>query len=148
MNQLNMKPATKEQIRAINSVLAKSGLMDDKKSIIKEATLNRTEHSSELQFEEAKTLLKSLLSGTLIKQPKNKMISKIFAIAHEMGWIKKQTIVDAAGMKTYNDYSPVYNWVKKYGYLKKDLAQYKYNEIPKLLTQFEQGPYQHYLKNL
>jgi hypothetical protein len=143
-----MKPATPAQIKAINSILAKRGLLEDKAPIIKLVTADRTTHSSELYFEEAKNLLSNLLDGVGY-QPKNKMIAKIFAMAHEMGWITERQGVDPQGrIETKKDYSHVYNWIKKFGFGKKDLKSYKYNEIPKLLTQFEQGPYQSYLKNL
>jgi hypothetical protein len=143
-----MKSATKEQIKAINATLAKKGLMEEKASIIMQSTNGRTGHSSELYLEEAKALLKSLLTtGQTPRQgSKNKMIGKIFAMAHEIGWVGQKTSVNDKGqMFTANDYSKVYAWIKKYGYLHKDIKQYEFNEIPKLLTQFEQGPYNHFL---
>lgn len=145
-----MKPASKEQIRAINATLAKRGLMEDKASIIKQLTNGRTTHSTELYFDEAKAALKSLLSNTWKHQPRNRMVSKLFAMAHEMGWVEKENRIDKDGrIRSHNNYRRVYGWIKKYGYLNpKDLKEYQYEEIPKLLTQFEQGPYQHYLKNL
>ena len=145
-----MKPASKEQIKAVNATLAKAGLMDDKASIIKQVTNGRTEHSSELYFEEAKSMLMGLLKNTWKQQPKNKMISKIFAMAHEMGWVEKRTEVGKDGnLIKVNDYNRVYGWIKKYGYLNpKDLKEYEYKEIPKLVAQFENGPYKHYLSNL
>lgn len=144
-----MKPATKEQVMAINATLNKLGLMDDKKEIIKEASGGRTESSKELTLDEAKALLKSLLQGKAQPAPtaRHKMISKIFALAHEMGWVEKQAWVVDGKLTEANDYTKVYQWIKKYGYLKKDLKEYKYNEIPKLLSQFEFGPYAHHLKN-
>lgn len=143
-----MKPATTKQIAAINSILVKKGLMDDKPSIIASITNNRTTHSSELSFDEAKNFLSNLLSGAKY-QPKNKMISKIFAMAHEMGWVEVKTMVDDRGQMTAKkDYSHVYAWIKKYGFKKTDLRAYQYNELPKLLTQFEYGPYRDYLRKL
>lgn len=143
-----MKPATTKQIAAINSILAKKGLMEDKPSIIASITNNRTTHSSELSFDEAKNFLSNLLSGAKY-QPKNKMISKIFAMAHEMGWIEERWKVEGGGqMVKAKDYSHVYAWVKKYGFKKTDLRAYEYDELPKLLTQFEIGPYRDYLRKL
>lgn len=144
-----MKPATKEQIKAINAILVHKGLMDDKAGIIKAATNDRTAHSSQLYFSEAKVLLANFLS-TGKMQPKNKMIGKIFAMAHEMGWIKRKTLVNSKGeVNVTNDYTPVYAWIKKYGFNNpKDLKEYKFDELPKLLTQFEFGPYADYLRKL
>lgn len=143
-----MKPATPKQIQAINITLQKKGLMEDKPSIIAAVTNNRTTHSSQLFFDEAKNLLSNLIEGGKY-QPKNKMISKIFAMAHEMGWITTKQMVGPGGeMQAKKDYSHVYNWINKYGFKKTDLRTYTYNELPKLLTQFENGPYRDYLRKL
>lgn len=144
-----MSNATTKQIAAINGILAKRGLMEDKANIIAGVTNNRTTHSSELSFDEAKNFLSALLSGAKY-QPKNKMISKIFAMAHEMGWVADKTVVAPGGeMQTKKDYSHVYAWIKKFGFGKgRDLREYQYNELPKLLTQFENGPYRDYLRKL
>ena len=142
-----MKPATTKQIAAINSILVKKGLMEDKPSIISSITNNRTTHSSELSFDEAKNFLSNLLSGAKY-QPKNKMISKIFAMAHEMGWVENKLRMENGELKEVKDYSHVYAWIKKYGFKKTDLRAYQYNELPKLLTQFEFGPYRDYLRKI
>lgn len=144
-----MKPATPQQIKAINAALAVKGMMEEKPAIVRDVTAGRTTHSSQLYFDEAKVLLKSILSCTQDYQEigKSRMIAKIFAMAHEMGWINNLVTVEAEGkMVQKKDYRNVYAWIRKYGYLHKDLKQYKYEELPKLLSQFEQGPYQHYLQ--
>ncbi len=144
-----MKPATKEQIRAINAILAKRKLMDMKADIIRESTGGRTTHSTELYASEAYALLKSLNINTATDPGKQRMIRKLFAMAHEIGWIPKTGRVDQDGdFTTESDRSRVYGWIKKFGYLKKDLSLYTYNELPKLVTQFELGPYTHYLSNI
>lgn len=138
--------ATKEQIKAINTILSKKGLMDQKANIIGGATHGRTEHSSELLHDEAHGLLIALNKITTTPKPSKKMFGKMVAIAHEMGWITEQTVVTASGMQKKNNYNDLNNWVLKYGYLKKKLNDYTYAEFPKLLTQFEMGPYKSFLK--
>jgi len=69
-------------------------------------------------------------------------------MAFEMGWVKKVTKADNKGnLKTVNDYSAVKAWVTKYGYLKKPLNRYTYNELPKLVRQFEQYIYNPYIQS-
>lgn len=143
-----MQTANKNQIIAINTVLQKMKLMDEKANIIKEATNGRTTHSSELTFKEAYQLLKALNEKPKPVDARQKMINKLFAMAHEIGWIKFKKVVTPYGMATNRDSSALYNWVKKYGYLKKDLNEYAYEELPKLLSSFEFGPYKHYISKL
>jgi hypothetical protein len=141
-----MAPVSKQQIKAVNAILAAKGMMDDKANIISSATNGRTTHSSELFFEEAKILLAYLTRED--KEKSNvKMLRKLFAMAHEMGWVTPgQKVAPGGRLIVVNNYGSVYAWVKKYGYLKKDLNKYSYEEFTKLLTQFENGPYAHSLK--
>lgn len=137
--------ATKPQIKAINAFLAKNNLMEDKASIIAAATDQRTTHSTELTFEEAKQILAQL--HKLPTHDCGPMTRKLFAMAHNMQWIDTTSTVQADGsIKEKKDYSRVLAWVLKYGYLAKPLNQYSYEELPKLLSQFEFGPYKDYFK--
>lgn len=144
--------ATPAQRKAINAILARTGQMDNKAAIISNATNSRTTHSSALNFEEAKALLLALNRGTkpakTPAKPTQKMVNKLFAMAHEMGWIKEETIVTPTGMEKKKDYSRLYEWVTKYGYLHKPLNQYSYIEMPNLVAQLEYGAYKHYLSKL
>jgi hypothetical protein len=140
------KEASKQQIKAVNAILAAKGLMHDKAHIISNATNGRTEHSSALYFEEAQILL-----AFLTREEKEKsnvlMLRKLFAMAHEMNWITQKTVVHTDGsLRPGNDYSAVYAWVKKYSPWKKDLNKHTYEELTKLVSQFEFGPYAHHLK--
>lgn len=144
--------ATPEQVKAINATLAKMGLMSDKADIVLNATDGRTSHSSAMSFEEAKALLAALNRNVKATQatpkPSQKMVNKLFAMAHEIGWIKGVTMVTPAGITCKKDYSRVHAWVDKFGYLHKPLSQYTYAELPKLVAQFEYGPYKHFLNKL
>lgn len=144
--------ATPEKVKAINATLAKMGLMSDKADIVLNATDGRTTHSSAMSFEEARALLLALNRNVKTTQapvkPTQKMVNKLFAMAHQMGWITEETIVSPTGMIKKKNYSRLYEWVTKYGYLHKPLNQYSYKEMPKLVSQFELGVYKTYLSKL
>lgn len=142
-----MQPVTKQQIIAINTAISKKGLSDLKKSMINNATNGRTESSKELYFDEAHSLLQFLNADQDNKQASiDKMIRKLFAMSHEMGWITKKPVIGVGGkIEMKKDYTNLYEWVKKYGYLKKPLREYTQEELPKLLAVFENGPYKHHL---
>lgn len=150
--------ATAEQVKAINATLAKMGLMSDKADIVLNASAGRTTSTKALTIEEARSLLASLNKQGIvggISSPagrpggaSQKMTAKLFAMAHEMGWITAATVVGSAGMETKKDYSRLHAWVLKYGYLHKPLSQYSYKEMPKLVSQFELGVYKHYISEL
>lgn len=140
-----MKPATKKQIGAINAILVKRGMKEQKAEIIAEYTCGRTDHSSELYFDEAHALLQFLID----KNQNSGMLRKLFAMAIEMGWCPLQTeVLENGTLKKGRNYSSVHTWVVKSGYLHKPLRQYSYQEMPKLVTQFEIGPYKHYLNKI
>lgn len=137
---------------AINTILSKRGLMDLKKGMMLQASEGRTDHSSELYFEEAHQLLVAL--NTSQPTTNTLMLRKLFAMAFEMGMIEARMMVSAKmepqqqtnyNIQTKNDYGRLYAWVNKYGYLKKELRAYSYEELPKLLSQFEFGPYKDFL---
>ena len=144
--------ATTAQIKAINAILARAGQMDNKAEIVLNATRGRTTHSSAMSFEEARALLLALNRNVKTAQapvkPAQKMAKKLFAMAHEMGWIKEVTLVTPSGITKKKDYSAVHAWIGKFGYLHKPLSQYTYSELPKLVAQFEYGPYKHFLNKL
>ncbi|MFT3750948.1 MAG: hypothetical protein QM768_21725 [Agriterribacter sp.] len=146
-----MNMITPAQLRAINAILAKTGQMENKAAIISNATNGRTTHTSELLYEEAKQILQGfarIKKQVETPKPTQKMINKLFAIAHEMGWVKNVTSVGKNGLEVKKDYTILHNWINKYGYLRKPLNQYSYSELPKLLYQFEHGVYKEYLSKL
>jgi len=137
-----MKEASSAQIKAINAIFAKRKMMDDKPSLIAAFTYGRTEHSSELYFEEAHQLLQELIG----KQQNSGMLRKLFAMAIEINWCPvKSEVLENGSIKKGRSYDAVHTWVLKSGYLHKPLNKYTYNELPKLVTQFEIGPYKYYL---
>ncbi len=143
-----MEPITKQQIIAIKTLFSKHRLSDDQRDIVRELTDNRTEHVSELYFHEAVKLIAALNTNKPVSAEelkKQRMMAKLFAMAHELGWIKKEMKVVGSQLKESKNYDTVYDWVLKYGYKKKILREYTYDELPKLITQFELGPYKSYI---
>jgi hypothetical protein len=140
--------ATTRQLQAIHAILHSRSLLHQKANIIEGASNGRCTSSKDLTFEEAGFLIASFGAPVKADKPGQAMINKIFAIAHEMGWIPVIQEVQPDGkVKQRKDYSHLHAWILKYGYAKKPLNKYQYAEMPKLLTQFEQGPYAHWLKN-
>lgn len=136
---MSKQPISKQQIIAINTVISKKGLTDEKKKIISDASNGRTASSKELFFDEAQALLMFLNSEKTNKEEKtDKQVRKLVALSYDLGWIGEKPVVKAGGkIENVKDYSRLYDWVLKYGYLKKDLKEYKEKELPALITQLQ-----------
>lgn len=121
--------------KIFNYMLAQKGLMPQKAHLVSSFTEGRTEHSRDMAFTERCEIIKWLQ-----QQPDsaNKMRRKILSMAHEMGW---HTWMNG---KWQVDLGRLESWMIKYSYAHKKLAAYKYNELPKLVTQFE-GLYKSHL---
>jgi hypothetical protein len=146
-----MKPASQKQIQALHIILHKKGLMQFKKEMVESFSNGRTSSSKELTMAEARDLLSALYgqSESPVKQDKAPMIRKLFGMCHEIGWItKKMVISENGGMEEVNDNTRVYEWVTNFGYLRKELRKYTYNELPKLVSVFEENIYVPYIRNL
>lgn len=143
-----MKSISKAQISAIYGLLAKHGLREDKEKIIEQISGGRTSSTSSLYFSEALSWISAMSkiqpdNGEEAK--KKKLLAKLFAMAHEIGWITVESKVVGSNLTKVKNYTAVHNWVKSYGYLKKGLREYTYEQLPKLVTQFQFGPYKYYL---
>jgi hypothetical protein len=118
------------QIKAIYSLLGKHGLRDEKKSIVSAFTAEKTTSVSAMSFSQAAALIAHLKGLDPTDRATDRMKNKIISMAHELGWRKPGT--------TDVDMDHVNNWMKSFSYLKKPLDDYKHNELPKLVTQFEE----------
>jgi hypothetical protein len=146
----------KGQIKIINTLLNKHGLMADKKDIIRNVSAAKYDSTKQLTYDEAAQLI-AFLNTTGNKEQAEidikviRMRKKFFAMCFEIGWIGQQSTVDSrqpGKIVLKNDYSAVDNWLLKFGYLHKELNKYTYKELPKLLSQFEFGPYKEYMSKL
>lgn len=142
-----MNAITKQQIAAFHGLLRKHGLSDDKADIVSQISNGRTRSTTQLTYSEAMGWINAMNSNNgeeaAIKKvssedPRKRMFNHIIAMAHEMGWIKQVNKVQKDGsLKLVKDYSDVHAWIEKYGYLKKPLNKYSYDELPALVTAFK-----------
>ncbi len=131
-----MEGVSKKQIIAIRTMLAKAGIADEeeKKGFILMITDMRTDSISQMTYEEAskahKFLKDKLIQPFDPKQdPRYKMRGKILSMAHEMQWY-------LPGQKKL-DIKRLDRWCEKYGHGRKPFNAYTYNELPRLIRQFE-----------
>lgn len=124
------------QNKALHGLLNRTGLMEQKEALVMAFSNGRVKSSRELAFQEAGALITHLKS----LDKSHRMRRKIISMAHELGW-------KVPGTKKI-DMNAINAWCEKYGFGKKELNQYTEQELPKLVTQFQNGPYKHYLHNL
>lgn len=128
--------ATRQQIRAFRAMLNKLNMQDMKDDLVLQASNGRTTHSTELTVGEMRSLLEHLggkQDQAAIARRANMMRRRIFSMCYTLGWVK----YDEKEQRDVVDRARLDPWLIKYGYLHKDLQQYDYRELPKLVTQFE-----------
>lgn len=121
-------------------VLAKIGMREkeDRHQLVYSFTKGRTRSTSDLSDYEAEQLIGELESKQY--QGANKMRRKIFSMAYEMKWGAPYTKETRKKAEQSID-----AWCMKSGYIKKPLNRFTYDELPKLVTQFQEV-YKSYLK--
>jgi hypothetical protein len=134
-------PLTPAQLRKINTIISKRGISKDaKEAIMLGFTAGRSASSKDLRFAEASELIKHLESGDPNREAAERMRGKILYYAHEMGWHTFKSGRYVADVKRIDE------WCLKYGYIKRKLDGYSYQELPLLVSQFE-AVYKHYISN-
>lgn len=142
----NITPA---QIKMLQTLRSQHYLGEDAyRHMIAHATNGRTTSTKALTQQEAfyliDGLVKSVASGSKFAAQHaacSKMRKKIIGMAREMGWW-------LPGDMRRVDMERVNAWCMKYGFAKKPLNAYTSQELPKLVSQFESGPYKHYLSRV
>lgn len=132
-----MIPITPGQLKALHTTLQRKGILDQKESLVRQYSNNRTGSSRELTMLEARELLEAIAPVQRSLTPQQEaqakgvqvMRGKLKGLAWQMGWTVDQ--LDA--------------WCIKYGSLHKGLYAHTYQELPTLVSQFEFGPYKHFL---
>lgn len=133
-----MTAITPGQLKALNTIVSKLGISKDGKAMMVQGfSGGRCISSKDLLSDEAAMMVKHLKSLDPEEAKADKMRKKIIFLAHEMNW----KYDGRADMKRID------NWCKTYGYLKKSLDNHTYQELPKLVSQFE-GVYKYFLKSL
>lgn len=133
--------ASPAQIRVFYAILAKRGIMDMKQELVSEASSGRTTHSSELDRDELQELIDRLDTRTEhavrsreeIARRANTMRRRILSMCYNIGWTrweesKGRPVVDMVRLNS---------WMHKSSYAHKSLNKYTYNELPRLVSQFE-----------
>jgi hypothetical protein len=127
------KTITPAQLRCIGAITGKMNISkDDKAVMVKGFTNGRAESSKDLLYDEAVEMIKHLKANDPEEKKCQPMRNKILYYAYLIGWTKK-----SKQGKTVTDVQRVDQWMQRYSYLKKKLYSYHYNELPKLVTQFE-----------
>lgn len=128
-----------EQIKLCRTLLSKAGLAQYKEDLVLTFTDERTSHLGDMTYDETMVFVKHLrqVSGQF-ENPKEKMQKKILAMAHEMHW-------ELPGGKV--NMERVNNWCVRYSGKNKPLNEFKYSELPTLVTQFE-SVYRAFLKGI
>jgi hypothetical protein len=140
MDQL-IQPA---QLKRLHTLLSKAGISDKehKVQLISNISAGRTTSSKGLTCKEADALMRYLITSDPHAEGITRMRRNIIAMAHEMGWKVQRDGAWIADMNSIN------SWCEKYSSLKKPLNDFRYEELPALVTQFKQGPYKYYLTNI
>lgn len=135
---------TAQQNTQLHALIGKLGIDKDlKEELVAKFTSNRETSSAQMQYGECQDLINHLLQiagGSHSQEWKasNKMRRKILMICHEIGWETPSGKVD---------FSRLNAWLLKFGYLHKaNLNEYKYNELPTVVSQFEQLQRHYYAK--
>jgi len=130
---------TKAQNKKLHYLLNDTGLMKYKQELVSSFTHARTQHSSHMSRDECERLIDHLANqphddGNEVQ--KDIMRKKILHMAHELGWEKQDGTID---------WHKLNHWLLQYGHKHKRLNDYSYNELVRLVSQFENGPYRYYL---
>lgn len=136
-----MKPLTRAQLICINTIISKQNIAKEiKEMMVHGFTAGRSTSSKDLYYEEAVLMIKHLKSNDPNREAAEKMRRKVLYFAHEMGWVKLKN------GKLIADIQRVDDWCMKFGHVKRKLDNYPYEELPKLVSQFE-AVYKHYIQS-
>lgn len=146
---MESKPITPKQIQLISTLIHKQGLSANKPEIMESFSNGRTSSTKGLTIEEASELIGFLTKSQSDVNVSSRLMKKLFAMAFEMGWCPSEKVIGPDGqIKEKRNYSRLHAWVEKYGFGKKPLRSYTYNELPKLVSVFEEKIYNPYISNL
>lgn len=124
-----MIPRTKKQNAILHQLLGKLRVDDEwKGELALQFSNGRTSKTSELSYHECRMLINELQNQSKeshIGEANNKMRRKICFYFRKCGYV----------IDDKTDMNAVYEWVLKYGYLKKPLNEYTRQELPKLVSQ-------------
>ena len=118
------------QNKRLHQLLNETGLVEEKKDLVRDYSRIGSESSKDLLIGEANSLIQHLESLVLAKHdPADAMRKKMIMYAHKMRWQLPNGRVD---MKRLD------GWCQHYGKFSKKLNNHTRLELTQLLTQFEQ----------
>lgn len=122
-----MQTLSKPQLIKIHTLLNQTGLIEQKKDLVRQFSNNRTESSKELSIYEAKQLIQALSKY----DPLDPMRRKVFALAYEAGFIWGDSLEDKK-MNTIK----INSFLLHSGTVKKELGRMTKEELIKTVNQF------------
>lgn len=130
---------TPKQVKFVRGLMRKAGVTAHKDDITKSFSGGRTNSLSELTYKETSDLIDYLKGDLNIPQSAaSRMRRKILSMAHEMGWEMPDGSVDMDRVNA---------WCVKYGHNHKRMDQYSKEELPALVSQFENA-YKCFIKGI
>jgi hypothetical protein len=112
---------TLNQNKTLHALLGSTKMMQHKKELVYQFSNERTTSSGELTYQECQSLI-DFLKGQKTDNPADRMRKKIIALMkHDLKWTIKE----------------IDEFCKTKGYLKKGFNDYTKQELPKLVSQFE-----------
>ena len=130
---------TVQQIKKIQTLISKTGNAGNKEDMIAGFTGGRTTSVRELLPEETVAVIRYLNKLDPNYKGSERMRRKIISMAHEMQWRHIGSVKIDMGR--------VDGWCITFGFGKKKLDAYTYEELPKLVTQFTEA-YNHYINKI
>jgi hypothetical protein len=133
-------PITPEQLKKLHVLFRQTGIEeDDRRWMISLYSNHRTQSSRDLYLGEASRLIRDLLAQNPQLVAADKMRKKILSMAHDLGWeLEGSRHITARGNpQGAVDMERINNWCVKYGHGHKALDAYTYEELPRLVSQFE-----------
>lgn len=125
-----MADITTKQIGCIKGIINTLGI--DGPDMVSGFTLGRTEHVSAMTKEEGILMIRHLKSLDPKEVDAQRMRNKIIGMAYERAGLPP----NATKEQKQEVVLRLDKWCVQYGYLHKKLNQMKYDELPKLVTQF------------
>ncbi|MBS1641329.1 MAG: hypothetical protein JSR11_02530 [Bacteroidetes bacterium] len=129
---------TNTQNKQLHSLLNATKMVKQKANLVLGYTNDRTESSREMNVYEAQQLINYLKTLDTTVEQANTMRRKILSMCHRIKWENEDGSVDMIRLN---------NWCIENSYLKKELNNYTYKELPTLVSTF-QKVYRFYMQKI
>ena len=133
---------TKEKHSRLYGLLNKKQMMEQRHQLFQSYSKKGSDDSRELSEDEIDELIRMLefytVGGRQVGykndfEKGDKMRKRVLSLCYEYGWTRHDVVKNRQAV----DYPKLNAWMLKSSYLHKSLNKYKYDELPKLVTQFE-----------